>query len=153
MTSQSAQHQYTIREAAALTGLPSSTLRYYEGIGVIPAISRGETSGHRVYLESDLDQLTSVACLAATGMSIGDMRQYVANAPRGASAAAEQIALLSEQQQRLAAEAEQLALRQRYVALKIDYWHAVEARDDVLAEQISADARALADGLKRVTTT
>ena len=153
MTSQSAQHQYTIREAAALTGLPSSTLRYYEGIGVIPAISRGETSGHRVYLESDLDQLTSVACLAATGMSIGDMRQYVANAPRGASAAGEQVALLSEQQQRLAAEAEQLALRQRYVALKIDYWHAVEARDDVLAEQISADARALADGLKRVTTT
>ena len=153
MTSQSAQHQYTNREAAALTGLPSSTLRYYEGIGVIPAISRGETSGHRVYLESDLDQLTSVACLAATGMSIGDMRQYVANAPRGASAAGEQVALLSEQQQRLAAEAEQLALRQRYVALKIDYWHAVEARDDVLAEQISADARALADGLKRVTTT
>ena len=153
MTSQSAQHQYTIREAAALTGLPSSTLRYYEGIGVIPAVSRGETSGHRVYLDSDLDQLTSVACLAATGMSIGDMRQYVANAPQGASAAAEQIALLSEQQQRLAAEAEQLALRQRYVALKIDYWHAVEARDDVLAEQISADARALADGLKRVTTT
>ena len=153
MTSQSAQHQYTIREAAALTGLPSSTLRYYEGIGVIPPVSRGESSGHRVYLESDLDQLTSVACLAATGMSIGDMRQYVANAPRGASAAGDQVALLSEQQQRLAAEAEQLALRQRYVALKIDYWHAVEARDDALAEQISADARALADGLKRVTTT
>src|SRR4051794_21904914 len=153
MSTQTAQHQYTIREAAALTGLPSSTLRYYEGIGVIPAISRGETSGHRVYLESDLDQLTSVACLAATGMSIGDMRQYVANAPRGTSAAGDQIALLSEQQQRLAVEAEQLALRQRYVALKIDYWHAVEARDDVLADQISADARALADGLKRVTTT
>ena len=153
MTTQSAQHQYTIREAAALTGLPSSTLRYYEGIGVIPAISRGETSGHRVYLESDLDQLTSVACLAATGMSIGDMRQYVANAPRGASAAAEQVALLSEQQQRLAAEAEQLALRQRYVSLKIDYWHAVDAGDDARAQRISADARALADGLKRVPTT
>ncbi len=153
MNSQTAQHQYTIREAAALTGLPSSTLRYYEGIGVIPAISRGESSGHRVYLESDLDQLISVACLAATGMSIGDMRQYVANAPRGASAAGDQIALLSQQQQRLAAEAEQLALRQRYVALKIDYWHAVEARDDGRAQRISADARALADGLKRVTTT
>jgi DNA-binding transcriptional MerR regulator len=153
VNSQTTQHRYTIREAAALTGLPSSTLRYYEGIGVIPAISRGESSGHRVYLESDLDQLISVACLAATGMSIGDMRTYVANAPRGASAAGDQITLLSQQQQRLAAEAEQLALRQRYVGLKIDYWHAVEARDDVRAQRISADARALADGLKRVTTT
>jgi DNA-binding transcriptional MerR regulator len=153
VSTQTAQHQYTIREAAALTGLPASTLRYYEGIGVIPPVSRGESSGHRVYLESDLDQLTSVACLAATGMSIGDMRRYVANAPRGASAAGEQVALLSEQQQRLAVEAEQLALRQRYVALKIDYWHAVDAGDDARAQRISADARALADGLKRVPTT
>jgi DNA-binding transcriptional MerR regulator len=153
VTSQTAQHQYTIREAASLTGLPASTLRYYEGIGVIPPISRGESSGHRVYLESDLDQLTSVACLAATGMSIGDMRRYVANAPPGASAASDQVALLSEQQRRLATEAEQLALRQRYVALKIDYWHAVEAGDDARVQRISADARALADDLKRVTTT
>jgi DNA-binding transcriptional MerR regulator len=153
VSTQTAQHRYTIREAATLTGLPASTLRYYEGIGVIPPVSRGESSGHRVYLESDLDQLTSVACLAATGMSIGDMRQYVANAPHGASAAGEQVALLSEQQQRLAVEAEQLALRQRYVSLKIDYWHAVEAHDDARAQRISADARALADGLKRVPTT
>ena len=50
-------------------------------------------------------------------------------------------------------EAEQLALRQRYVALKIDYWHAVDAGDDARAQRISADARALADGLKRVPTT
>ena len=115
-----------------------------------PADQPRASSGHRVYDEDDLDQLTWVACLAATGMSVSDMRQYVANGPLGASAAPEQIALLSEQQQRLAAEAEQLALRQRYVALKIDYWHAVEAGDDARAELISGDARALADGLKRV---
>ena len=56
-------------------------------------------------------------------------------------------------QRRLSLEAQQIALRQRYVALKIDYWHAVEAGDDSRAQRISADARALADGLKRVTTT
>src|SRR5690349_11991599 len=144
---QTAQHEYTIREAAALTGLSASTLRYYEGIGVIPPITRGESSGHRVYLDSDLDQLTWVACLAATGMSIGDMKQYVANGPLGASAAQKQVALLTEQQQRLTLEAEQLELRQRYVALKIRYWHAVEQGDDALAEQISSQARGLADGL------
>lgn len=152
MSTQTGQHEYTIREAAALTGLSASTLRYYEGIGVIPPITRGESSGHRVYLESDLDQLTSVACLSATGMSIGDMKQYVANGPLGASAAQEQVTLLTEQQQRLTVEAEQLELRQRYVALKIQYWHAVEQGDDALAEQISGRARGLADGLKRVAS-
>jgi DNA-binding transcriptional MerR regulator len=144
-----AQHTYTIKEAAALTGLPASTLRYYESIGVIEPISRGASSGHRVYDEDDLDQLMWVACLAATGMSVGDMRQYVANGQLGPSAAGEQIELLAAQERRLALEAEHIALRQRYVRLKIDYWHAVQAGDDARVELLSAEARALADDLKR----
>ena len=149
MSPRTAQHSYTIKEAAALTGLPASTLRYYESIGVIPPIGRGASSRHRVYDEGDLDQLMWVACLAATGMSVSDMRQYVANGLLGPDAAGEQIDLLAQQQRRLAAEAEHLALRQRYVALKIDYWHAVQAGDDARADLIGTEARALADDLKQ----
>jgi DNA-binding transcriptional MerR regulator len=149
VSARTAQHTYTIKEAAALTGLPASTLRYYESIGVIAPISRGASSKHRVYDEDDLDQLMWVACLAATGMSVGDMRQYVANGQLGASAAGEQIDLLAEQEKRLALEAEYIALRQRYVRLKIGYWRAVQAGDDVRAEVLSTEARALADELKR----
>jgi DNA-binding transcriptional MerR regulator len=143
------QHSYTIKEAAALTGLPASTLRYYESIGVIAPVSRGASSKHRVYDEDDLDQLMWVACLAATGMSVSDMRQYVANGLLGPSAAGEQIELLAEQERRLALEGEHLALRQRYVRLKIDYWHAVRGADAARAELFSTQARALADELKR----
>jgi DNA-binding transcriptional MerR regulator len=141
--------EYTIKEAAALTGLPASTLRYYEQIGVITPISRGASSKHRVYDEDDLDQLMWVACLAATGMSVSDMRQYVTNGELGPSAAGAQIKLLEAQQQRLALEAEYVALRQRYVRLKIDYWHAVGAGDTARAELLSSEARTLADELKR----
>ena len=149
MSAPTTPHTYSIRQAAALTGLPASTLRYYESIGVITPVSRGDSSGHRVYTEDDLDQLTWVACLAATGMSVSDMRQYVANGRLGAAAAAEQIELLTAQHQRLAVEAEQIALRKRYVQLKIDYWHAVEAGDDARVEVLSGEAGALADELKR----
>lgn len=149
MSARTDQRSYTIKEAAALTGLPASTLRYYESIGVIAPISRGASSRHRVYDEADLDQLMWIACLAATGMSVSDMRQYVANGQVGPAAAGEQIELLTEQGRRLAEEAEQVVLRQRYVALKIDYWHAVQAGDDARADLISAEARALADDLKK----
>jgi DNA-binding transcriptional MerR regulator len=132
-----------------LTGLPASTLRYYESIGVIAPISRDTSSRHRVYDEEDLDRLMAVACLAATGMSVSDMRRYVANAAIGAAAAGEQVGLLAAQEQRLAVEAEHIALRQRYVRLKIDYWHAVETGDPARADELAARARALADGLKR----
>jgi DNA-binding transcriptional MerR regulator len=149
VSARTAQPTYTIREAATLTGLPASTLRYYESIGVIAPISRGASSKHRVYDEDDLDQLMWVACLAATGMSVGDMRQYMANGRLGPAAAAEQIDLLAAQQRRLEQEAESLALRRRYVALKIDYWHAVDAGDTARAELLSGEARVLADELQR----
>jgi DNA-binding transcriptional MerR regulator len=143
------QRTYTIKEAAALTGLPASTLRYYETIGVVPPISRGASSKHRVYAEDDLDQLMRIACLAATGMSVSDMRRYIANGQHGSDAAAGQIELLSNQAERLKAEAEHLAVRQRYVDLKIDYWRAIEAGDTERAELISGEAGKLADALRR----
>ncbi|WP_030543529.1 MerR family transcriptional regulator [Streptomyces albus] len=149
MSARTAQHTYTIKEAAALTGLPASTLRYYESIGVIGPISRGASSKHRVYDEDDLHQLMWVACLAATGMSVSDMRQYMSNGQLGPSAAGEQIELLAEQERRLAREAEHIALRRRYVRVKIDYWQAVQAGDDARAETLSTAARELADELKR----
>ncbi len=151
MTTHALARSYSIKEAAALTGLPASTLRYYEQIGVIEPVSRGASSGHRVYDDGDLDQLMWVSCLAATGMSIHDMRAYMANNRLGAEAAADQQQLLVEQQQRLATEAEALALRQRYVALKIGYWQAVSAGDDTHAALVAAQARELADELRAVT--
>lgn len=153
MTTATTQRSYTIKEAAALTGLPASTLRYYESIGVIPPISRDASSKHRVYDEDALDQLMRIACLAATGMSVSDMRRYVANAVLGPAAAAEQIELLAAQERRLAVEAEQVALRRRYVRLKITYWQAVEAGETDRAEQLGAEASTLAGALKRTSKT
>jgi DNA-binding transcriptional MerR regulator len=145
----SIRHTYSIKEAAALTGLPASTLRYYESIGVITPIRRGASSKHRVYTDEDLDLLTWVSCLSATGMSVADMRRYLANGALGPAAASDQVALLKAQQERLEDEARSIALRKRYVALKIDYWQAVHAGDRAKAERLSDEARTLAEDLKK----
>ena len=139
---------YSIREAAQLSGLPASTLRYYETIGLFASINRGSTSGHRIYDEDDLNLLIAIACLSATGLSVSDMRQYVANRELGAAAAADQVALLTAQEANLAREAELLAVRRSYVRLKIDYWKAIGDGDDARAEQLASQARELADELK-----
>jgi len=139
---------YSIREVAALTGLPASTLRYYESIGLIEPVSRGASSGHRVYDERDLDQLTGIACLAAIGLSIEDMRAYVANSRLGSEGAREQVDLLVAQSERLAREAEQLELRRAFVELKADYWRAVEAGDEARAAELSAQSLELADRIR-----
>ena len=149
MSARTAGHSYSIKEAAALTGLPASTLRYYESISVIEPVGRGETSKHRVYSEADLDHIMWVACLAATGMSVSDMRTYMTNGHRGEAAAGEQIELLAAQEARLARELEHIAVRRRYVQLKIGYWQAVEAGDADQTDLLARQARALADELKQ----
>ena len=92
---------YSIKEVAALVGLPPSTLRYYEDVSVIPAIARDPSSGHRIYTEGDLELLTWIACLSASGMSIADMREYVRSGLGAERDVAEFISLLEQQDARL----------------------------------------------------
>jgi DNA-binding transcriptional MerR regulator len=147
-STQATAQSYSIKEASNLTGLPASTLRYYEAIGIIQPIRRDSSSKQRVYSDEDLDALTSVACLHATGMNISDMRAYMSNSRRGPESAGDQIALLSSQKRHLAEEATLLKVRQQYVDLKINYWRAVTAGDEVKAQDIATEARKLADILK-----
>lgn len=134
---------YTIMEAAKLSGLPESTLRYYETIGLIGPIQRGGTSKQREYSDDDINLVIAVACLSTTGMSIDAMREYLGNRSKGVKAARDQIGLLDKQRTRLLEEAHFLQLRQRYVEVKIDYWKAVEAGD---AEEV-AKIKQVADGI------
>ena len=139
---------YTIREVARLSGLPESTLRYYETIGLIHPIARDASSKHRVYHEQDVNFAIAIACLNATGMSIEDMRTYLKNRSLGPQAADEQVALLETQQRRLAEEARNLELRRGYVDLKIAYWKAVASGDIQQIEATRERTYALAHELK-----
>lgn len=149
-TQQDAITTYSIREASRLTGLPSSTLRYYESIGIVKPVRRGETSKHRVYNQADLNILDTVACLNATGMKLEDMKRYIANLSDGAIDTYEQVGLLTTQQEKLAEEERHIKLRREYVSLKIEYWKAVERSDITRVSEIAIQARELATELKKV---
>ena len=139
---------YFIKEVAALVGLPPSTLRYYEDVSVIPAIARDPSSGHRIYTEGDLELLTWVACLSASGMSIADMREYVRSGLGAERDVAEFISLLEQQDARLQEEAQIIELRREFLRTKIEYWRAMKSGDVSEAERLDMRARELAERLK-----
>src|SRR4051812_32704171 len=149
-TQSHATKHYSIREASRLTGLPSSTLRYYETIGIVHSMQRGETSKHRLYSQSDVDMLDTIACLNATGMKLEDMKTYMANASHKNTDAYEQVALLKAQQARLIEEERHIKLRMEYIGLKIKYWKAYESKREEQMHEIGIQARRLAQDLKRV---
>lgn len=68
--------QYSIGELAALTGISSSTLRYYDKEGFFPDLNR-EQSGARIFTDREVGLLKIIECLKATGMSIKDIKQFI----------------------------------------------------------------------------
>ncbi|MCI1983436.1 MAG: MerR family transcriptional regulator [Bifidobacteriaceae bacterium] len=139
---------YTISETARLTGLPESTLHYYESVGVLEPAHRDESSGHRVYGEHDIDSILTVSCLNATGMPLDDMRNYLQANRSGNPVPQVQISLLRDQQARLKEQEKQLKAQQKYLALKVRYWKASEAGDDAEALEIGSQAAALVSKMR-----
>ena len=143
---------HTIREASMISGLPESTLRYYEQIGIIAPITRDPSSGHRAYSDADLERLTTVSCLAATGMPLESMRTYLANSQGGREGARRQMELLDAQALRLAAKAESIRMQQAYVSFKTLYWRAKAEGCDEEAQQLIEENRNIIEQVKRLQT-
>ena len=59
----------------ARTGLSATTLRYYEKEGLLPPVPRAP-GGQRRYRQVDLDRLSLLLRLRATGMSVATMRRF-----------------------------------------------------------------------------
>jgi DNA-binding transcriptional MerR regulator len=66
---------WTIGEAAEKCGLSQHTLRWYERVGLLARIERGG-DGRRRFSDADLDWLSLLAKLRATGMPVREMRRY-----------------------------------------------------------------------------
>ncbi|MEC0182354.1 MerR family transcriptional regulator [Paenibacillus peoriae] len=67
---------YSIREVQIKSGLPASTLRYYEKEGILPDVGRDE-GGRRVYTDKQIDWIRFVMAMKDTGMTIEEIKAYL----------------------------------------------------------------------------
>ncbi|MEQ8267300.1 MAG: MerR family transcriptional regulator [Parvibaculum sp.] len=84
---------FHIGELAARTGRSIDTIRWYEKQGLIPGVAR-DAGGRRVYADHHVSWLDLIDRLRRTGMSIAQLRDYVALTKKGKTALPEQRALL-----------------------------------------------------------
>lgn len=85
---------YTIQEVSAATKLPTSTLRYYEELGLLDPVSRA-ANGHRRFTDADLRRLNLIKKLRLTEMPIEKMREFVALYRGGTSTAKQRREILT----------------------------------------------------------
>jgi DNA-binding transcriptional MerR regulator len=90
---------WSIGEAAAKCGLSPHTLRWYERIGLLGRIERGG-DGRRRFSDADLDWLSLLTKLRATGMPVRDMQRY-AELVRSGAGQAERLELLKRHREQV----------------------------------------------------
>jgi DNA-binding transcriptional MerR regulator len=107
----------SVAEAAALVGLSTHTLRYYEDQHLVrPARN---ASGYRQYTEADIRRLVFLTRMRLSGMTIQDLKRYVALAEAGPSTVPERRQIMLEQRARIRRQLRELALALETTEYKI----------------------------------
>lgn len=84
----------TIGEIAKRSGLPESTLRYYEKKGLL-RVAR-DSAGRRAYQEGDAAWIQFICRLKETGMPLRDIRRYSELRYAGESTMGERLDMLQQ---------------------------------------------------------
>lgn len=97
----------TIAEVSKKYDLSQDTLRYYERIGLLPAVSRNK-SGIRDYTEEDCRWVEFIKCMRSAGLPIETLIEYVTLYQRGDETIDARKELLTEQRKHLTAKMEEM---------------------------------------------
>lgn len=109
----------TIAEVSGRFGLTPDTLRYYERIGLIPAVHRSK-SGIRDYTDSDIGWVEFIKCMRGAGLPIEALIEYVDLYGRGDATIEARKELLKEQRRQLAAKIEEMKTTLKRLDYKIE---------------------------------
>lgn len=104
-----------------MTGIPASTLRYYDKEGLLPFVVRKE-SGYRLFADSDVGMLQVIECLKNTGMSIKDIRQFAEWAQQGDASLQQRYEMFLERRRAVEKQMEDLKKTMELIEHKCWYY-------------------------------
>lgn len=93
----------SVREVAEKFNVSPHTIRYYDNACLFPDMRR-DKNGARVFTDDQLEWLGIVLCLRSTGLSIADIRHYLALCAQGDSTLRERYEIILKQKERAEAE-------------------------------------------------
>ena len=98
---------YTMKEACTQTGLPYETLKFYCNQGLVPNVKR-DKNNRRIFSDKDIAWIQSLTCLKNCGMSISEMKEYLALCLEGESSIPKRKEILKVKQEALREQMKQL---------------------------------------------
>ncbi len=117
---------YTIGQVSETTGLPVSTLRYYDKEGLFPHLER---KGYvRKFSDTELEEVRIIECLKRSGLEIKDIRQFFQWVSEGSSTYEKRRELFAHQKDVIQHKIE--ALEKTMAMLEFKCWYYDKAMQD-----------------------
>lgn len=116
--------EYTIKQAAEITGLSAHTLRYYDREGLIPLLNR-TPSGIRKYTDTDINWLQLICCLKRSGMSIEKIKEFMLLCLKGKTTCEARHQLLTEHRELILKQLKELKESLEIVDFKLAHYQEV----------------------------
>ena len=117
---------YSMKEACALTDMTYENLKFYCNEGLVPHVKR-DSRNYRVFDESDIKWIQSLNCLKNCGMSLTEMKEYLALCLKGESSIPERKVILAAKKEALLQSVARLQEAIAYIDWKQGFY------DDVLS--------------------
>lgn len=116
---------YSMKEACAMTNMTYENLKFYCNEGLVPNVKRNSRN-YRVFDEHDIKWIQSLNCLKNCGMSIVEMKEYLALCLEGECSIPERKVILANKKEALLQSIAQLQDAVAYIDWKQNFY------DDVL---------------------
>ena len=117
---------YSMKEACTLTGMSYENLKFYCNEGLVPNVKR-DNRNYRIFSEHDIKWIQSLNCLKGCGMTISEMKEYLALCLEGESSIPARKEILSRKKEALLQSIQELQKSIDYIDWKQNFY------DDVLS--------------------
>lgn len=112
---------YTMMEACRETGLTYQALKFYCNEGLIPNVRR-DKNNRRYFDEATVKWIKDLTCLKKCGMSIDEMREYLALCLEGPQSIQERQQILARKQAALQEQLQKLQESIDYINWKQQFY-------------------------------
>ena len=117
---------YSMKEACSLTDMTYENLKFYCNEGLVPNVKR-DSRNYRVFDEIDIKWIQSLNCLKSCGMSLAEMKTYLALCMEGEGTIPERKVILAKKKEYLLQSIAQLQKAVAFIDWKQGFY------DDVLS--------------------
>lgn len=113
-----------MKQCCEATGMSYETLKFYCNEGLVPNVKRA-ANNYRVFDEHDVNWIRSLSCLKKCGMSIQEMKEYLALCLQGQSTIPERMELLQKYKRNIRARMAELQESLDFIAWKESFYRDV----------------------------